>query len=198
MIDRYRAADDPLCYPGTQVLRNKARITDQKTLDQFEQLMFLSRASEPLPIGQLDYVDYKAIHGHFFQDVYNWAGSIREIRTSKGGNLFCYPENIDTQMNRLFTELVIEHHLTRVDSIAVFAQRASYYLSEINAIHPFREGNGRCQLTLLAILADLSEIHFDESLLDAEKFLSAMITSFGGEIGPLTEAITVVLKKTPR
>ena len=74
---RYDAGDDPLCYPGTTVLRNKANLTDQDELDQFEQLMFLTRSEEPLPEGALDYAHYRAIHHHFFQDVYVWAGEAR-------------------------------------------------------------------------------------------------------------------------
>jgi fido (protein-threonine AMPylation protein) len=58
----YDAGDDPLCYPGTTVLRNKANLTDQDELDQFEQLMFLTRSEEPLPEGALDYAHYRAIH----------------------------------------------------------------------------------------------------------------------------------------
>ena len=70
-MSRYAASDDPLCYPGTQVLINKAGVQDQDQLDQFEQLMFLSRAEELLPSGNLDYAHYKSIHHHFFQDVYD-------------------------------------------------------------------------------------------------------------------------------
>jgi hypothetical protein len=96
-MSRYDATDDPLCYPGTQVLKNQADLEDQDELDQFEQLMFLTRSEEPLPDGNLDYEHYKAIHRHFFQDVYDWAGGPREVRTGKGGNWFCYPEYIDAQ-----------------------------------------------------------------------------------------------------
>ena len=82
-MSRYDAIDDPLCYPGTQVLKNKADLLDQEELDQFEQLMFLTRSEEPLPDGDLDYEHYKAIHHHFFQDVYDWSGRPREVRTGK-------------------------------------------------------------------------------------------------------------------
>ena len=102
---RYDAGVDPLCYPGTTVLRNKANLTDQDELDQFEQLMFLIRSEEPLPEGVLDYAHYRAIHHHFFQDVYVWAGEARQIRTAKGGNWFCYPEYIDAEMSRIFAIL---------------------------------------------------------------------------------------------
>lgn len=194
-MSRYDATEDPLCYPGTTVLRNKADLTDQDELDQFEQLMFLTRSEEVLPEGELDYAHYKAIHHHFFQDVYDWAGEPRTIRTSKGGNLFCYPEYIDREMERLFAELVAEDHLTRIGDIERFADRASYYISEINAVHPFREGNGRCQLTLLNMLMELAGFEMDEARLDPEGFMEAMIVSFHGDNGPLSRAILAMARE---
>lgn len=188
-MSRYDAVDDPLFYSGTTVLRNKAGLTDQGDLDQFEQLMFLSRAEEPLPEGALDYAHYRAIHHHFFQDVYDWAGEPRRIRTAKGGNWFCYPEYIDREMERLFAELVGENHLIDTGVIATFADRASYYIAELNAIHPFREGNGRCQLTLLSILMDLAGFPMNEARIDPDGFMQAMIASFGGDNGLLRRAI---------
>ncbi|TCU04504.1 cell filamentation protein [Rhizobium sullae] len=143
---RYNAVEDPLCYPGTHVLRNKADIEDQDQLDEFEQLMFDSRASEALPEGDLDFDHYRALHRHFFQDVYDWAGEIRAIRTGKGDNWFCFPEYIEREANRIFSNLAARDHLAGVESKDAFAQEAAWFLSEINAIHPFREGNGRIQL----------------------------------------------------
>lgn len=188
-MSRYEAQEDPLCYPGTHVLRNKAGLTDQDLLDQFEHLMFLSRAEEPIPPGDLDYDHYKAIHHHFFQDVYDWAGETRTIRTGKGGNWFCYPENIDKEMMRLFSELQHEAYLSSVDSIEQFADRASYFIAEINAVHPFREGNGRCQLTLLNILIELAGFEMHEERIDPAAFMSAMVTSFSGNTDSLHSAI---------
>lgn len=54
-VIRYNAIEDPLCYPGTRVLRNKVDIEDQDQLDEFEQLMVDSRAGETLPDGKLDF-----------------------------------------------------------------------------------------------------------------------------------------------
>lgn len=188
-MSRYSASDDPLCYPGTQVLINKARLRDQDQLDQFEQLMFLTRAEEPLPSGNLDYEHYKSIHHHFFQDVYDWAGQTRSIRTGKGGNWFCYPEYIDPQMQQLFGQLAAEDHMTKMESRQSFAERAAFYVSEINAIHPFREGNGRCQLTLLSLLCDLAGFEMDEEQIDPPSFMVAMVESFAGNTRPLVSAI---------
>ncbi len=194
-MNRYDAVDDPLCYPGTSVLRNTAGLTDQAELDQFEQLMFLSRAEEPLPEGVLDYAHYRAIHHHFFQDVYDWAGAPRRIRTAKGGNWFCFPEYIDREMERLFAALADENHLMDAGDIAAFSERAAHYVAELNAIHPFREGNGRCQLTLLSILMDLAGFPMDENLIDPEGFIRAMVASFDGALEPLVKAIAGMARR---
>ena len=188
-MSRYDIAEDPLCYPGTGVLRNKADLTDQDELDQFEQLMFLTRSEEPLPEGALDYNHYRAIHHHFFQDVYSWAGQPRQIRTAKGGNWFCYPEYIDTEMNRIFRELSEETHLSDTNSLQDFAARAAHYIGDINAVHPFREGNGRCQLTLLDILMQVAGLEMVEDKIDEDEFMEAMIASFAGDEASLVNAI---------
>lgn len=188
-MSRYDATEDPLCYTGTHVLRNKASLQSQDDLDQFEQLMFLTRSEEPLPDGDLDYDHYKRIHHHFFQDVYDWAGQSREIRTAKGGNWFCYPEYVDSKMERLLSQLARENHLAEISDRTQLAVRAAHYIAEINAIHPFRDGNGRCQLTLLDILLDVSGFEMNEELIEPEQFMSVMITSFHGDNVPLAEAI---------
>ena len=192
-MSRYDAADDPLCYPSTQVLINKASLSDQDDLDQFEQLMFLTRAQEMLPDGTLDYAHYKAIHHHFFQDVYDWAGSARTVRTGKGGNWFCCPEFIKPEMQRIFTELARENHLKSTNDPAEFSRRAAYFIAEINAVHPFREGNGRCQLALLNSLLEISGFGMDENKLDPRPFMAAMIASFQGNSAPLQHAILALL-----
>ncbi|MBN9673091.1 Fic/DOC family protein [Roseibium aggregatum] len=188
-MSRYTAQDDPLCYPGTQVLKNKAGLRDQDDLDQFETLMFLTRAEEDLPSGDLDFIHYRKIHHHFFQDVYEWAGEIRRIRTGKGNNWFCYPEYIGPEMERLFAELAQENHLTAISDLEEFSERAAYYISEINAIHPFREGNGRCQLTFLTMLLRLSGWELNEDRLNPEPFMTAMVASFSGCNNPLAQEI---------
>jgi cell filamentation protein len=52
----------------------------------------------------------------------------------------------------IFERLREEHHLARLDPMA-FSQRAAHYLSELNALHPFREGNGRTQREFVSHLA---------------------------------------------
>lgn len=119
-----------------------------------------------------------------------WAGETRQIRTGKGGNWFCYPEYIDAEMNRIFGELQSEKHLANCSSVEEFAARAAHYLAEINAVHPFREGNGRCQLTLLYILMQVAGLEMIEDNIDEAAFMNAMIASFMGDEVPLRAQIT--------
>ena len=148
----YDAVPDPYCYPGTTVLKNLADIRDQAELDEFEATMTALRAEEPLPRGRLGTVHFKAIHRHLFQDVYAWAGRYRTVRIAKDGSAFCYPEHIDREMRNLFASLKEQGFLGR-RAAPDFAADAVAFLSSLNAIHPFREGNGRTQMAFLSLLA---------------------------------------------
>ncbi len=188
----YEAEQDPLCYPGTNVLRNKFDITDQAELDQLEHGMFLARAADPLPAGEMDFAHYRAIHRHLFQDAYDWAGELRSVRIAKGGNWFCYPEYIKTEAAKLFGWLVARDHLTGL-SAQQFAAEAAQFISELNAIHTFREGNGRTQLIFLKLLTARAGYTYNDAALDPTRTLDAMIASFAGDLGPLEALIADII-----
>lgn len=184
----YQADPDPYCYPSSDVLRNKAGLTSQTELDEFEAVMTFTRSEEALPRGRLSATHYRAIHHHLFQDVYAWAGKDRTVRVSKGGSTFCYPENIAAEMARVFAWLK-RRSVLKGQSRAGFASQAAHFLAELNAIHPFRDGNGRTQLTFLALLADQAGHRLDFDKLNRETTLAAMIASFTGNEGPLATLI---------
>jgi cell filamentation protein len=106
----YDAIEDPYCYPGTTVLKNRAGHRTQRALTQFETAMSAQRADEPLPIGRLSVHHYQAVHRHLFQDVYPWAGTFGTVRISRDGSMFCYPEHIRSQMRTLFGRLRQERY----------------------------------------------------------------------------------------
>lgn len=180
----YEVADDTYCYPGTSVLKNKLATKRQDVLEEFETEMTDLRADEPMPVGKLDYAHYRAIHHHLFQDVYEWAGKPRTVRISKGGSAFCYPENIEAQARKLFAQLATDNYLQQLDK-ARFANEAAHFIAELNAIHPFREGNGRSQLSFLVLLAEQAGHPLDTDKIDPEQVMDAMISSFGGEERPV-------------
>ncbi|MDA9529013.1 Fic/DOC family protein [Bradyrhizobium sp. CCBAU 25338] len=188
----YDVSDDPYCYKGTSVLKNRARLRDAKTLDAFELEMMALRSREPLPEGRFTPTHYRSIHHHLFQDVYTWAGKYRTVRTAKGGNWFCYPEHISSSMNQLFKKLELPA-LQRGTTAEDFLDAAADFLAELNAIHAFREGNGRSQLAFMHLFSRHVGYPLNFDRVDAETFMPAMIASFHGKIGLLKNELRKLL-----
>lgn len=184
----YAAENDPYCYPGTSVLQNLLGIEDAATLEEVETELTTARADEPLPDGLLDVAHFRAIHHHLFQDLYGWAGQTRTVRTSKGTSHFCYPENVDAQLGKLFAELAAANYLTGL-SAEGFAAAAAEFLATLNFIHTFREGNGRAQLSFMLLLGETAGHVFHMDRLDPAAMLDAMIASFNGDEAPLSQII---------
>lgn len=174
------------------ILKNLAGLEDAQTLEDFELEMTALRAEEAFPDGQYDPAHYQSIHHHLFQDVYDWAGQYRTVRTAKGGAAFCYPEHIDAQMNSLFDRLC-HAPFTGADDPHDFVSAAADFLGELNAIHAFREGNGRCQLSFVAMLAERAGFPMDMAKLRAGPMLAAMIASFSGDLKPLEQELAICL-----
>ena len=180
----YAAFEDPYCYPNSEVLRNRLDLRDADALEAFETEITAIRAKEPLPTGRFSVTHYRAIHHHLFQDVYSWAGKFRTIRIAKGGNAFCFPEYIAPQMSALFAGLARENYL-RGRNTEAFITGATDFLTDLNHIHPFREGNGRAQLVFMAALSDRAGYPLNFDVFEPDEMLAAMIASYRGDKGPL-------------
>ena len=184
----YAAEADPYCYAGTNLLKNIPGIQDQDALNAFEAISTTQRSDEPLPHGKFSVTQYRAIHHHLFQDVYHWAGSFRTVRISKDKSTFCYPEHIDREMKSLFADLRRGTFLSNL-SQEEFAANAAHFLGMLNAIHPFREGNGRTQMSFFALLSNHAGYSLHLEKLVPGSFLAAMISSFEGDEVPLSKEI---------
>ena len=186
----YDAFDDPYCYKGTTTLKNKLGLRDPALLESFELEMTTLRASETLPDGEYDPRHYRRIHHHLFQDVYRWAGKYRTVRTSKAGNLFCFPEYIEREMNRLFATL---GQSLAAENREQFVRQTARFLAELNAIHPFREGNGRAQLAFTSMIGERAGFPLNFAAVHRDSFLPAMVASYTGEIDPLIAELRSLL-----
>ena len=133
---------DPYVYPGTDVLINKAGIRDREKLEQFERLVTAQRMLQPRPPTPITYDGYKDIHRHVFQDVYDWAGQPRTVDISKGNSYFGRTQYVDAEMTKQFALIQAENRV-QLQRREHFVERAAEHVGELNAIHPFREGNGR-------------------------------------------------------
>jgi cell filamentation protein, protein adenylyltransferase len=185
----YESIEDPYCYPGTNVLKNRRNLRTQDALDRFETAITAQRFNEPMPSGKLTEQHYQRVHRHIFRDVYTWAGEYREkVRISKGGSTFCYPEHIPRQMAQLFERLRGDNYLQGL-SAQEFAPGAAAFLATLNAVHAFRDGNGRSQLAFVGLLAKSAGRPLQLDRIIPEDFLAAMIHSFQGDEEPLVEQI---------
>jgi cell filamentation protein len=188
-------ADDVYCIPGTAVLTNKAGITDQDLLDEYEgdftAIRHLELMQNPVE-GAFDLAHLCKIHQHLFQDVYDWAGEIRSVDIIRGDSRFCNVRQIRSYSNTLFSALAGEKYLLNLEP-EVFASRLAHYLSEINAIHPFREGNGRVQRLFISQVAKHAGYALDFSALDQAALYPVMQASFLGNERPLSELIFKII-----
>jgi cell filamentation protein len=191
-IGGYDAFDDPYASPGTTVLTNLLDIRDAQTLEAFELEISTLRAEEPLPEGNLDARHYCSVHRHLFQDVYAWAGNYRTVLTSKGGNVFCYPEHIPAQMSAVFERLCNGDIFLDLDT-KQFVSVVANFLAGLNAIHPFREGNGRSQMSFVALIGATYGHPFKFERLNPTTFMPAMIASFSGNLDPLKRELLYLL-----
>ena len=161
---------------------------DSDELSAFEAEVSNARSDEELPVGALDYPHFRSIHRHLFQDVYDWAGNPRTVRISKDSSMFCFPENIESEATKLFAKLRDDKFLNGL-SPKDFSRKSAHFLAELNAIHAFREGNGRAQLSFFLLLADQAGHPLNFDRFDADNFLKAMITSFNADEAPLAALI---------
>ena len=167
---------DPYVYPGTNVLRNLRDIRDADLLSEYESEMtgrrIIQLSQRPIT-GAFDAAHLRAIHRHIFQDLFDWAGEFRTVNIQRGSQMpFALYEQIAPCLSSLFGKLAKERPLTP------FFARAAYYLGEINAIRPFREGNGRTQREFIRELAATVEIKLAWQRINREELIEGSIASF--------------------
>lgn len=185
-MSRYDAADT-YAYPGTTVLRNKAGIQDQAALDAFEAdataLRMLELVDAPVQ-GRFDLAHLCAIHHHVFQDVYEWAGTLRTVDISRGSSRFAHASLIESYLEAELSRLAREKWLRGMPPERA-VERLAHTMGEINAAHPFREGNGRVQRLFCAQLAEQAGYFIDFEAVDRATMYEVMMASFHGNAKPL-------------
>lgn len=150
-----RAAYRRVFYPGTDVYVNKFGIREAAELEKVEREFTSERADQGFPRSAnfRTYDGFRAIHRHLFRDLYSWAGKERKYTTGRGSIPFAVPEHIGPWMQQQFNALAYDQFLVGLD-LDAFAIAAAKYVNEINAGHPFIDGNGRTQRFWLRMLAN--------------------------------------------
>lgn len=151
------------------VLENKLAIMDSAELARIEEKISKKRAKELFESGALNRMEagtFEAlveIHKYLFEEIYDFAGEIRNVNISKGNFRFAPVmylqaaiENIEKMPQSTYDE-IIEKYV------------------EMNAAHPFREGNGRSTRIWLDLILkkEINKV-VDWSKVDKDDYLLAM------------------------
>ena len=151
------------------VLENKLHITDQAELAREEERISKTCAKEMFETGYLDTLEagtfesLKKIHKFLFEEIYEFAGSLRKVNIAKG--------------NFRFTPLAyLEEAVKNIQKMpqSTYDEIIEKYV-EMNIAHPFREGNGRStRIWLDLILKKELNVVVDWSKVDKTDYLLAM------------------------
>ncbi|EAH4908607.1 cell filamentation protein Fic [Campylobacter coli] len=186
---------------------NKLGIKDEKLFDKESRFYTGLRERELTlnPIkGNFDYQHLKNIHKHIFQDVFHWAGKDR-MEVGLHGNFGKYAPNgtitnfvpgkeLDKYSKIIFDELAKNNYLKNSKDLNHFAKNLAKFMGEINALHPFREGNGRTQRIFLNELAKNAGYKLDLNLISKHKMIHACVEASQLKPGRLEALIKDNLK----
>ena len=150
-------------------LENKLNITDSAELAREEERISKKKAVELYDKGLLDGLEagkFSAlafIHKYLFEEIYDFAGKVRDVNIAKGGFRFAPVMYLDG---------ALEHVSDMPQS--TFDEIIEKYV-EMNICHPFRDGNGRATRIWLDLILkkELGKV-IDWSKVDKEDYLLAM------------------------
>lgn len=188
----YEIKNDPYLIAGTGVFHNKLGITDENKLRRAEAQITTTELAilevQPLP-GELSLRYLQAIHRAVFGELYTWARRLRTVEMSKGDTEFAKVDALYGYAESIFDHLQDEDFLQGLPK-ELFVERLAHYYSELNLLHPFREGNGRVLRAFIHTLADRAKWWVDWTDLDARQNIDACIAAYHGDESKLFEMLT--------
>lgn len=163
-------------------LDNKLGITTEEELSQPERRLSSARLFE-LQAKELnqnivfDKGYFLKIHKYLFQDIYPWAGTVREVDLYKGNSAFAPARFLDAGLDEFFNNLAKDNFLKGF-TIQEVAELSSYYMLELNFLHPFREGNGRTKRYFMTKLTQQAGYDLGLEKINADQLVMADILAF--------------------
>ena len=141
-----------------------------------------------------DYKHLKTLHKHIFQDVYSWAGQDRYEMglygfMSKGDSTFCKGSFLPKQSKSIFENLKQCSLHEKQKDVDTLAQNLTTFMADLNALHPFREGNGRVQRIFINELAHNAGFALDLNLIPKNDMIEASIQAMQGDNTELLKLI---------
>jgi len=183
-VSKYQFTQSDIYLPGTDIPRNRLGIETPDLLHEVEgtllQQAYTRFITELDPTVRFDEDYFKALHRDTFASLYEWAGLYRTVDMSKGGSLFCRAAHLEREARRIFRELEQEQYLKQAADWTTekFAERLAHYQSELIALHPFYELNGRITrlfFDLIAVHNGYDPIDYSPALAEGASGLNAYI-----------------------
>ena len=200
---------DIYLYENSNILKNKLNITDEEELDQTE--TDLAKANMLL-LYESGYDNFSAegiceIHKRLFGDIYEWAGEYRSINIQKresilAGKSVWYSnwDTIDDDLKAAWKKInsVDWQSLSHDD----FAKAIAHLFPAVWQTHPFREGNTRTTVMMIALFVEHYGYYFDYELMAASAGYvrnAFVLCCFGehSEFEHLEKILTDAISETP-
>jgi cell filamentation protein len=189
---------DPYLDASSGVLRNRLGLTDEAELQEAETKLSMVRdvqiARETVP-GRYDFAHLRRFHRRLFSDVYPWAGKVRTVDIAKEGTYFCAAVHIESYATETVFPKMREHDFLRGLDHQQTVDALAELLGDVNALHPFREGNGRTQRAFFRQMASAAGWRLDLSALSAEENIVASAAAMAGNFEPMAAMLGPALTR---
>ncbi len=188
-------ADEMSYYPETRCLVNYFGLRDKPVLRRVDKRISSLRTAELLrsPLDMPFNFDHLvAIHSHLFGDIYPSAGMIRTSSTKKHRE-YCQPEFIMPASERLFDNLRQNKYLMGIHDVDDFVNELAYYMGEVEALHPFMDGNGRTTRLFFDTIARKAGYAIGWGSSDPDHFLEANVAALDGDYQALIDVLEEIV-----
>lgn len=183
-------------YDDVDVLINRMDIKKQELLEEYERRIVslkLYIIDHTKFTDRFDMNHLKEIHNFLFSEIYPFAGEFREENLAKGDFRFAGCDFIESELNKLL-DPIFDFKKYEEFNLDEMSEKIAYYISEINVIHPFREGNGRTYREFVRQFAKKCGWNLDWSKATYEEIYDASLASVY-DLTKLTDVIKKCLSK---
>ena len=127
------------------ILKNELDIKNQKDLEDIESILLADsyfHFSQQIELIEINLKFLFKLNKYFLGNIYSWAGKLRNVDISKNQTLFAPAIHLKQTLKQ-FEKILKENTPSKKDTKQQIAKKIAIIHCELNAIHPFREGNGR-------------------------------------------------------
>lgn len=206
-MSKYTQDKNYIYYENTNIPKNNSNIRNLEILEEKERELlikgynyFHKNLSESTIF---DEKYFKELHAKTFNELYDFAGKYRTVNISKGYSTFCQVRFLEQTSSEIFKRIASENYLREYSQKPKeeFAQKISFYMCELIALHPFFELNGRITRLFFDMIATYNGYeyidYYDALVIEEEdnKFIKASIDCMGGSGEKMFQIILNGLKK---